>query len=37
MATITFDTLEFVEHLERAGVPREQAAAIAEAQKEAMA
>ena len=37
MATITFDTVKFVEHLERAGVPRVQASAIAEAQKEAMA
>ncbi len=35
MSTITFDTLKFAERLEKAGVPREQAAAIAEAQKEA--
>ncbi len=35
MSTITFDTLKFVERLERAGVPREQASAISEAQKEA--
>lgn len=35
MATITFDTLKFVEKLEKAGLPREQAAAIAEAQKDA--
>ena len=37
MATITFDTLKFVERLEKAGVPREQAAAFSEAQKEAFA
>ncbi|MCX8086908.1 MAG: CCDC90 family protein [Rhodocyclaceae bacterium] len=37
MSTITFDTLRFVERLEKAGVPREQAAAMAEAQKEALA
>jgi len=35
MATITFDTLKFVEKLEKAGVSREQAAAFADAQKEA--
>ena len=35
MATITFDTLKFVEKLEKAGLPRDQAAAIAEAQKDA--
>lgn len=35
MSTITFDTLKFVERLEKAGVSREQAAAIAEAQKDA--
>jgi hypothetical protein len=35
MSTITFDTLKFAERLEKAGVPREQAAAIAEAQKDA--
>jgi len=35
MAAITFDTLKFVEKLERAGVTREQASAFAEAQKEA--
>jgi hypothetical protein len=35
MATITFDTLKFVEKLERAGVSREQASAFADAQKEA--
>lgn len=37
MSTITFDTLKFVEKLERAGVSREQAAAFAEAQREAFA
>ncbi len=35
MAAITFDTLKFVEKLEKAGLPRDQAAAIAEAQKDA--
>lgn len=35
MTTITFDTLKFVERLEKAGISREQAAAIAEAQKQA--
>lgn len=35
MATITFDTLKFVERLEKAGVSREQAVAFADAQKEA--
>lgn len=37
MSSITFDTLKFVERLEKAGVPREQAAAMAEAQKEVFA
>lgn len=37
MALATFDTLKFVEKLEKAGVQRDQAAAIAEAQKEAFA
>lgn len=37
MSTITFDTLKFVTRLEQAGVPREQAAAMAEAQKEVFA
>ena len=37
MASVTFDTLKFVEKLEKAGVPRDQAAAIAEAQKDALA
>lgn len=35
MSSITFDTLKFVERLEKAGITREQAAAIAEAQKDA--
>ncbi len=35
MATVTFDTLKFVEKLEKAGIPREQADAMAEAQKDA--
>jgi len=37
MATITFDTLKFVERLEKAGVPRDQATAFSDAQKEAFA
>lgn len=37
MAFVTFDTLKFVEKLEKAGMPRDQAAAIAEAQKDAFA
>jgi hypothetical protein len=36
MATITFDTLKFAERLEKAGMTREQASAIAEAQKDAL-
>ncbi len=32
MTTVTFDTLRFVERLEKAGLPREQATAIVEAQ-----
>ena len=35
MSTVTFDTLKFVEKLEKAGVIREQAAAMAEAFKDA--
>jgi len=35
MSTITFDTLKFVERLEKAGVPRDQASAMAEAFKDA--
>jgi hypothetical protein len=37
MSAITFDTLKFAERLEKAGVPREQAVAIVEAQKDAFA
>lgn len=37
MGTITFDTFKFVDRLEKAGLTREQAAAIVEAQKEAFA
>ena len=37
MSTITFDTLKFVERLEKAGGPREQASAFSDAQKEAFA
>lgn len=36
MTTITFDTFKFVERLEKAGLSREQAAAIVEAQKDAL-
>ena len=36
MSTTTFDTFKFVERLEKAGLPRDQAAAIAEAQKESL-
>jgi hypothetical protein len=35
MSTITFDTLKFVERLEKAGISREQASAMAEAFKDA--
>lgn len=37
MSTITFDTLKFVERLEKAGASRELATAMAEAQREAFA
>jgi hypothetical protein len=37
MSAITFDTLKFVERLEKAGVSCEHASAIAEAQKDAFA
>ncbi len=37
MSTTTFDTFKFVERLEKAGLTREQAAAIVEAQKESLA
>jgi hypothetical protein len=36
MAAITFDTLKYVERLEKAGVPREQAKAEAEALAEVL-
>ncbi|MDP3511434.1 MAG: hypothetical protein Q8S20_01685 [Sulfuritalea sp.] len=36
MSTITFDTLKFVEKLEKAGIPREQAKAEAEALAEVL-
>jgi hypothetical protein len=36
MATVTFDTLKFVERLKAAGVPEAQAKAMAEAQQEAL-
>jgi len=35
MTTITFDTFKFVDRLEKAGLSREQASAIVEAQKDA--
>ena len=35
MRTLTFDTFKFVDRLEKAGISREQAAAIVEAQKDA--
>ena len=37
MSSITFDTLKFVDRLEKAGIPRAQAAAFSEAQKDAFA
>ena len=36
MTTITFDTLKFAERLEKAGFTREQASAVAEAQKDSL-
>lgn len=36
MAAVTFDTLKFVERLEKSGISREHASAIAEAQKESL-
>lgn len=36
MSAITFDTLKFAERLEKAGLSREQASAIAEAQRESL-
>jgi len=35
MTTITFDTFKFVDRLEKAGLSREQASAIVDAQKDA--
>ncbi len=37
MASITFDTLKFVEHLRSAGMPENQAKALSDAQKELLA
>jgi hypothetical protein len=37
MATVTFDTLKFVERLKAAGIPEGQARAMVEAQAEALA
>lgn len=37
MSAISFDTLKFAERMERAGMPREQASALAEAQRESLA
>ena len=37
MSTVTFDTFKFVERLEKAGLSREQAAAIVEAQADSLA
>ncbi len=37
MSTITFDTFKFVDRLEKAGLSREQASAIVDAQKDAFA
>lgn len=37
MSTVTFDTFKFVERLEKAGLSRDQAAAIVEAQKDSLA
>ena len=36
MSTITFDTLKFAERLEKAGLTREVASALAEAQRESL-
>ncbi len=36
MSSVTFDTFKFVDKLEKAGLSREQAAAIVEAQKDAL-
>ena len=37
MSTVTFDTFRFVETLEKAGMPREQAAAFSQAQRDSLA
>jgi len=37
MATVTFDTLKFVERLKAAGIPEAQAKAMAEAQRDVFA
>lgn len=37
MSAISFDTLKFAERMEKAGMPREQASALAEAQRESLA
>ncbi len=37
MSTITFDTFRFVETLEKAGMPRAQAAAFSQAQRDSLA
>ena len=37
MSIVTFDTFKFVDRLEKAGLSREQAAAIVDAQKDAFA
>ncbi|MCX7095966.1 MAG: DUF1640 domain-containing protein [Methylobacter sp.] len=36
MTTVTFDTLKFTQRLEQAGISRDQAVAMAEAQKESL-
>lgn len=36
MSIITFDTLKFVDRLEKAGMPREQATAFAQAQQDSL-
>ncbi|MCF8211607.1 MAG: CCDC90 family protein [Rhodoferax sp.] len=36
MSAVTFDTLKFVERLEKAGMPREQAAAFVQAQADSL-
>ena len=37
MSTITFDTFKFVDRLEKAGMSREQASAIVDAQQQSLA